>query len=137
MSRKVLTVLVFLGAIILFVPQAQASGMHMHSHDHEGISPFEKHDEKTPLHCMLRGHLMMLNCPHVSLDDTESSRSFMIVSNCGTPLMPLSAEYSSDQTFTQNTSFEIDPWIPSQGIHFSTILFTQFIPHPLDHPPQL
>jgi hypothetical protein len=137
MSKKILTLLVFLGAVFLLVPQIHASGNHMHSHDHGGISPFEKHQGETSLHCLLKGHQLMLNCPHAILDDTESSRSSMIVSDCGSPLMPLSVKYSFDQTFAQGSSFEIDPWIHSQGIHFATILFTQFLPHPLDHPPQL
>jgi hypothetical protein len=142
MSKKILTFLVFLGAVFLLAPQIHASGDHMHSHDlhsHDNgtISPFEKHKGETSLHCLLKGHQLMINCPHAVLDDSESNRSFMIMADCGTPTMPLAAEYSSDQTFFENFSFEIDPWIPSQGIHFSALLFTQFQPHPLDHPPQL
>ncbi|MGV7220914.1 MAG: hypothetical protein ACQ9MH_05275 [Nitrospinales bacterium] len=137
MSKKILTFMVFLGAVFLLAPQIHASGGHVHSHDHGSISPFDKHQGETSLHCLLKGHQMMLNCPHTRLDDTESNRTFMIVADCSDPVSSLPAKYGPDQTFTQSSFYEINPWIPSQRIHLSQSFFTQFLPHPLDHPPQL
>ena len=137
MSKKILTFMVFLGAIFLLVPQIHASSDHVHSHDHGSISPFEKHQGKTSLHCLLKGHQLMLNCPHDLLDDPESNRTFMITADCSDPITSLPAKYGADQTSAQSSSFEINPWIPSQRIHSPQSLFTQFLPHPLDHPPQL
>jgi hypothetical protein len=137
MSKKILTFMVFLGVVFLLVPQIHASGDHMHSHDHGSISPFEKHHGKTSLHCLLKGHQLMLNCPHDLLDDSETNRSFMIVADCAEPISSLPANYGPDQTFTQNSFFEINPLVPSQRIYSPQSFFTQFLPHPLDHPPQL
>ena len=128
---------VFMWWVVLGSSSVMAQSHNHEDHQHKQTSiasPFDGQKEVVSLHCLLRGHVDRLVCPHSKIDGEQTP---IIAKECDgkrSVSIPISNKFFSKFTETNNI-VQFDSSLVSKLIHTSFPSFNSFIDS-LDPPPK-
>tara|TARA_B100000686_G_C16779170_1_gene970608 strand:+ start:1354 stop:1779 length:426 start_codon:yes stop_codon:yes gene_type:complete len=133
-KNKLLFVFIFWSLLGSLNAMAQSHKHHEHQHHQSAIvSPFDNKQETQSLHCLLRGHVDRLVCPHSSADKEKTPN---IAKECdGKNSGSTTATISSNSEFAEaNIIVQTDYSLKSNLFRVALPTFQRFIDS-LDPPP--